>query len=102
MFFISYIFNSHYYRPCVPSLSCNLISVLYLVRSKGFSVRAEDSLMSFYWRQQLLFTASISESYSASLDGSTQLAHSAQRTATLPFDLTLWHKSFKTRNQHVS
>jgi len=53
----------------VPALSCNLFSVLHLVRFKGFFVCAEGETISFSLAGQNLFTASITERNTAFLDG---------------------------------
>ena len=95
------IVNSKAVRPLefsrvlhVPDLRSNLFSVLFLTRHKGFTVSIDSSKMSF---QQpagtTVFTATISDSNAAFLDGTTvPLAEYASAATTLPLDLDLWHR----------
>jgi transposase InsO family protein len=86
----------------VPELSCNLFSVLHLVRWKGFTVIAQDDSIAFKRNERILFTAYISESNVATLQGVTRRAESSSRAfalkTTLQLDLALWHR----RTMHLS
>jgi len=84
----------------VPALSCNLFSVLHLVRFKGFVVRAEGETISFSLAGENLFTASITERNTAFLDGTTCISASSAFRATLPLDLSLWHR--RTMHHHIA
>jgi len=96
----------------VPALRCNLISVLYLVRWKQWSVLAEGDTISFRHENTLWFTAHINERNSASLEGEMQIAPSSSMVVapaapskqlaaavTLPLDLELWHR--RTMHHHL-
>ena len=78
----------------VPDLRNNLLSVLYLTRTIGFTVHITASQMSFERPTGTpLFVASISNSNAAFLDGSTvPLAEYASAATTLPLDIDLWHR----------
>jgi len=84
----------------VPALSCNLFSVLHLVRFKGFVVRAEGETILFSLAGENLFTASITERNTAFLDGTTRISASSAFQATLPLDLSLWHRH--KMHHHIS
>ena len=56
----------------VPDLRNNLLSVLFLTRQKGFTVTIDSSKMSFKHPDGTIwFTATISDSNAAFLDGTT-------------------------------
>jgi len=78
----------------VPDLRNNLLSVLYLCRSKGFLVSINTTQMAF--RQPpgpVLFVANIANSNCAFLDGETApLVEFASAATTIPLDLDLWHR----------
>ena len=79
----------------VPELGSNLLSVLYLVRNRGFNVHIYPDRMDFDKDRQTLFCASIGSSNTAYLDGAIVPAvESAQISAalTLPLDEALWHR----------
>jgi hypothetical protein len=77
----------------VPELRSNLLSVLYLTQHKAIRVIISHGLMSFVKGNALLFTASVSDSNSALLDGTTlSVQHQAQPASTCALDLTLWHR----------
>jgi len=78
----------------VPDLRNNLFSVLFLTCHKGFTVSIDSTKMSFQQPAgNTLFTATISDSNAAFLDGTTApLAEYASAATTLPLDLDLWHR----------
>ena len=78
----------------VPYLRNNLFSVLFLTRHKGFTVSIDSTKMSFQQPAgNTLFTATISDSNAAFLDGTTvPLAEYASAPTTVPLDLDLWHR----------
>ncbi|GBE78927.1 predicted protein [Sparassis crispa] len=83
----------------VPRLRNNLLSCLYLVHQKGFRIHIESKFMTFLHSRQTLFVASITENYTAFLDGTVQPApESAQAITTVPLDLNLWHRRFAHHN----
>jgi transposase InsO family protein len=88
----------------VPALCCNLISVLHLVRHKGFSVCAETDTVTFSRSGAVIFTAHITPSCTAHFVGKTLLAGTAQLPsafkATISQDLTLWHR--RTMHHHYA
>ena len=55
----------------VPDLRNNLLSVLFLARSKRFEIRILGESIRFLLQGELLFTASISDNNAAYLDGYT-------------------------------
>ena len=55
----------------VLSLCCNLISVLFLVKHHDFVVQAQSNMITFKHNNQLLFTATISNHCSTTLNGNT-------------------------------
>lgn len=84
----------------IPALSCNLFSVLHLVRSKGFIVCAKGDTISFALAGDTLFTATITERNTAVLDGMTVVSMPSALRATLPLNLTLWHR--RTMHHHLA
>ena len=80
----------------VPDLRNNLLSVLYLCRSKGFLVSIDLMHMAFRHRPgPVLFMANIGNSNCALLDGETApLVEFASAATTVPLDLNLWHRRF--------
>ncbi|TFK17033.1 hypothetical protein FA15DRAFT_629084, partial [Coprinopsis marcescibilis] len=75
----------------VPDLRSNLLSCLYLTRSKGYTITITSSSFCFSRSEGLLFTASITSSFSAVLDGTTVPPEAAALASTLPLDLSLLH-----------
>ena len=75
----------------VPDLRNNLFSVLFLTRHKGFTVSIDSTKMSFQQPAgNTLFTATISDSSAAFLDGTTvPLTEYASAATTLSLDLVL-------------
>ncbi|TFK16926.1 hypothetical protein FA15DRAFT_738459 [Coprinopsis marcescibilis] len=76
----------------VPDLRSNLLSCLYLTRSKGYTITITSSSFRFSRPEGLLFTASITPSFSAVLDGTTVPPEAAALASTLPLDLSLLHR----------
>jgi len=78
----------------VPDLRNNLLSILFLTRQKGFTVTIDSSKMSFKHPDGIIwFTATISDSNAAFLDGTTApLTEYASAATTIPLDLDLWHR----------
>src|ERR1700759_5078557 len=82
----------------VPDLRNNLLSVLFLVRSKCFEIRILGESIRFLLQGELLFTASISNDNAAYLDGYTPKTESsvplvaAVQCIRVPLDLELWHR----------
>lgn len=71
----------------------NLISCLYLTRTKGLSMLAEGSCIRFSRSGTLLFTASVNSNHSATLDGVTSPSTEFVRAASTPkVDLSLLHR----------
>ena len=84
----------------VPDLRCNLLSVFFLTRHKGYVVTINENRVQFHRDGQLLFTASINDTNVGLLDGTTLIAppESASAASTCPMDITLWHRRFCHRN----
>jgi gag-polypeptide of LTR copia-type/GAG-pre-integrase domain/Integrase core domain len=84
----------------VPKLSSNLLSVLYLSKSKGYRVIAQHDFMKFYHSGKLLFSASVDDHRIAKLDGYTLCTspESSNIASTVPLDLQLWHRRFSHLN----
>src|SRR6201999_274281 len=82
----------------VPDLRNNLLSVLFLARSKRFEIRIFGETVHFLLQGELLFTASISNDNAAYLDGYTPRMESsfplvaAAQCIRVPLDLELWHR----------
>lgn len=77
----------------VPDLQNNLLAVLYLTRKNGYIVHITHSTIDFLKDGQLRFAAPIDDSNTAFLSGTTcTLSEYANFTATVPFDVTLWHR----------
>ena len=79
----------------IPTLSSNLLSVLYLTMHRYFTIVIEMDTLHFIQDSKILFQAHVSPSNSAFLIGETlpvqQLA-SLSSSAPLPLDLSLWHR----------
>lgn len=81
----------------VPQLSSSLFSVLYLTKHKGFIVVIDSDRMSFTQDGKTLFTATISPTNAAHLDGQVLLpppVQAASAACTRPMDRSLWHSRF--------
>ncbi len=79
----------------VPSLSSNLLSVLYLTMHRAFTIHIERDTLHFIRDSKILFQACVSASNSAFLLGETipvQQIASLSSTSPLPIDLSLWHR----------
>jgi len=78
----------------VPSLSSNLLSVLYLTMHRSFTILIERDTLYFIWDSKILFQAQVSPSNSAFLLRETipvQQIASLSSTSLLPLDLSFWH-----------
>lgn len=82
----------------VPQLCANLLSVLYLSLHKRFAILIHADRLHFAQDGAVLFTARITAGCAAFLEGTTRVAPSAFASmasalrATLPQDLSLWHR----------
>ena len=79
----------------VPSLSSNLLSVLYLTMHRHFHVSINKDTLSFIRNSQTLFQAKVTHSNSAFLLGETipvEESASLSSSTTLPLDWDLWHR----------
>ncbi|KAL5521963.1 hypothetical protein ACEPAF_1819 [Sanghuangporus sanghuang] len=83
----------------VPDLRNNLLSVLYLTRSKSYVVTIHHNKMLFHRHGTVLFTANITSYNAATLNGHIvpTIAYAAF-TSTCPLDTTLWHRRFAHLN----
>ena len=76
----------------VPALRSNLLSVLYLTRNKGYNVMIDFTHMRFERAKEIMFTASITHTNAAHLDGTVRpLTEFAGAVSTCPLDESLWH-----------
>src|SRR5438046_1345670 len=77
----------------VPKLATNLLSVLFLTRRCGYTVAIDQDNIFFNYGRHTRFTATITDSNAAFLNGNTQvhLEH-ASLISTLPLDHSLWHR----------
>src|SRR5882757_10045054 len=82
----------------VPDLWSNLLSCLFLTRTRGFHITISVDSMTFRLARRTLFTATIDTTNSAHLNGTTIASQSAFHTSTLPLDLSLWHRRFAHHN----
>jgi len=79
----------------VPSLSSNLLSVLYLTMYHSSTILIERDTLHFIWDSKIIFQACVSPSNSAFLLGKTipvQQIASLSSLSPLPLDLSLWHR----------
>ena len=82
----------------VPLLRANLLSVLYLSLHKRFTILIHDETLLFAQDNAVLFTARINNGCAAFLEGRTRVTPSAFAAigsalrATVPQDLSLWHR----------
>ena len=79
----------------VPSLSTNLLSVLYFTMHRHFTVSIELDTLSFIRGREIVFQAKTTSSNAAYLVGDTipvEEFASLSSTTTLPMDLTLLHR----------
>ncbi|KZV59212.1 hypothetical protein PENSPDRAFT_550680, partial [Peniophora sp. CONT] len=90
----------------VPQLCANLLSVLYLSLHKRFSILIFGDRVHFSQDSAVLFTARITGRCAAYLEGKTRVTPSAFAAmasalrATLPQDLSLWHR--RTMHHNVA
>ncbi|KAI5116502.1 hypothetical protein M0805_000604 [Coniferiporia weirii] len=83
----------------VPELHNNLLSVLFLTQMKDYIVTIQWDKMLFCRSGSVLFTATVTSSYSGILDGSVvPNTEFACLSSTCPFDYTLWHHRFAHLN----
>ena len=94
------LFRSEFERVLhVPDLRNNLLSVLYLTRSKSYVVSIHHDKMFFNHHKTLLFTANITSHNAAILNGQVvPTIQYAAFTSTCPLDTTLWHRRFAHLN----
>ncbi|KAL5532213.1 hypothetical protein ACEPAF_5777 [Sanghuangporus sanghuang] len=83
----------------VPDLRNNLLSVLYLTRSKSYVVTIHHNKMLFHRHGTVLFTANITSYNAATLNSHIvpTIAYAAF-TSTCPLNTTLWHRHFAHLN----
>jgi len=73
----------------VPALRNNLLSLLYLMQKKDFTVIIKKNHVDFVLGNALLFTAQVNESNITLLNGSTVFSSENANIASL--NLSLWH-----------
>ena len=79
----------------VPNLKHNLLSALYLTRTKSYVVIILYDKILFKRDSALLFTASIAPNNSATLNGQVIPSSVLSTTVSLyPLDWALWHRQF--------
>lgn len=76
----------------VPSLGCNLLSLLSLSNGKGYEIVIKCGKIVFKQEGIVRFTATVNGNNIGYLDGKTCVSvHAANSTATVPLNLSTWH-----------
>ena len=72
---------------------------IYLTRNKSYNVMIDSSKMWFKRANELMFTASITDTNAAHMDGTVQaMTEFAGAVSTCPLDESLWHRRFAHLN----